>query len=220
MPPDISTKDQPSTKRPESMQPGILQDTRYEQLNELRRDLPLSVQRPGSFIKFVDKRYPELVARWTAPQEGTVNTTTAKSANEEARGIAKRRSVKVSESTLSTNTESWNDIPDDMLNVPQRRQSASLMNTMKGKAPLYTATNNNPNNSPAERLRMDGTTSGSNDSEPVLAIPNNVDEIIARNQEFVATKGYTVSMLIKSASHNYWDFGYQSVLMQEVSFLG
>jgi hypothetical protein len=79
-------------------------------------DLPLSATRPGSFMRYIDERYPQLEKRWTASQPGLK----AKDSGEIMRKMLGGRCIKIEAVQPPANKTNWNDIPEEMLNSPSR----------------------------------------------------------------------------------------------------
>ncbi|KAK7185424.1 hypothetical protein PSPO01_08540 [Paraphaeosphaeria sporulosa] len=90
-------------------------DALVGQFAELRHDLPLRAQRPGSFTKYVDERYPQLEQRWTAPQQGPTKRNSDEATSDMPGSWIEKQSINPELSPLPVSLRNWNDIPDEML---------------------------------------------------------------------------------------------------------
>ncbi|KAF9732161.1 hypothetical protein PMIN02_000282 [Paraphaeosphaeria minitans] len=112
------------------------------QLSELDHGLPLSAQRPGSFMKYTNERYPQLEQRWTSPQPGLTKEVSDEATSDMPGSLIGERKIGLKlppplvpllggenmprlhgsahERFSPANTNNWNDIPDEMLKpIPQ-----------------------------------------------------------------------------------------------------
>lgn len=114
-----------------------LKDELLDTLAGPRHDPPLSAQRAGSFMKYIDKRYSQPEQRWTTSAPGDSkdvldevtsdrsgegievsrtdpDTTTPLSPLLDGNQV-RRLTSSINEQPLPSNTKNWNDIPDDMI---------------------------------------------------------------------------------------------------------
>ncbi|KAF1979238.1 hypothetical protein BU23DRAFT_595184 [Bimuria novae-zelandiae CBS 107.79] len=116
MPPKILAHGQPSNHQSHPSRPEPFKDPNIQPC-ELRCDRPLSTQRRGDFMAFIDRRYPELVQGWTASQDDISHD----SGNRTIPQNAARRADALIPASLPRHAKNWNDIPEDML-IPNPRQ--------------------------------------------------------------------------------------------------
>lgn len=95
----------------------VSEDAPVGQLTELRLDLPLGVQRSGSFMEYIDERYPQLESRWTASISGEKLDEVI---SDFPVGLTEQRRIDPKAFPPRANASNWNDIPDEMLHPPSR----------------------------------------------------------------------------------------------------